>query len=74
MLTEDNKDKSFNAYDDLKDNEALKALFETDGVRGIYGKDLTDELVYKIGVSYGRILNSGNVRRRIKNQFKSRTI
>ncbi|MBQ9200161.1 MAG: hypothetical protein IJ141_08290 [Lachnospiraceae bacterium] len=32
MLTEDNKDKSFNAYDDLKDNEALKALFETDGV------------------------------------------
>ncbi|MGB9789576.1 MAG: phosphoglucosamine mutase [Thermotoga caldifontis] len=36
----------------------MKQLFGTDGLRGIYGDDLTDELAYKLGLALGELYGS----------------
>lgn len=36
----------------------MKQLFGTDGMRGIYGDDLTDELAYKLGLALGELYGS----------------
>lgn len=36
----------------------MRNLFGTDGVRGIYGEDLTDELAYKLGLALGELYES----------------
>lgn len=38
----------------------MSKLFGTDGVRGIYGEDLTTNLAHKLGVAAGRFLAEGN--------------
>lgn len=36
----------------------MRNLFGTDGIRGIYGEDLTDELAYKLGLALGELYGS----------------
>lgn len=35
--------------------------FGTDGVRGVFGEELTDELAFKIGVALGKLMGGGRV-------------
>jgi phosphomannomutase len=36
----------------------MSGVFKLYDIRGIYGKDLTDELLYKIGYAFGRYFNN----------------
>lgn len=37
----------------------MKKLFGTDGIRGIFNEDLTEDLAYKVGVAIGRMHSEG---------------